>query len=329
MLICSVVWGQRNRLDINNTTTTALVGGPIASISLEGTADSIWVHDSGTLVAAGDSIAITGTGDGAYDITHLVLDADVDSFLVAATYTLTGTGTYGEVYTGTATDLLKPGHKWGSVGISVYNAHTGAISTTLQVQFSQDKSNWNSNYSTTVTDETNTTVAYSTESRYYRVRYLNVTVDQGAFRLESILYETDQSVSGFLADSTLTISGTVTANVANTSATPLFTDEVLDTDLTRADTVLNAGNSITTLSALLSSQTLTGGGFTITNEQSGETLVVGSSSTNTGAGSTNSGTILLYKESFSDWINFFTSTTQPYIKGSAATTMFRLQIAHQ
>lgn len=316
ILLTGFVWGQnRNILDSGNSTSDTLSGGPIASISLEGTADSIWVHDSGTSVAAGDVVLITGTGDGNYDTQHTVLEADVDSFMVAATYTATGTGFYGQIYTGTSRDLLVINRPFASILIKTYNSHTGAITCTLQVQFSQDNSNWDKTYSRTVADETDTTFAFRVEGRYYRVKYFNVRITQTAFRLSSILHLEDMTGGMVLSNSV--------------PSEPLYVKEVLDTDLTRLDTVLNAGNTITTLSALLSSVNLIGGGFTITNEQSGESIAVGSSATNTGVGSTNSGDILLYKEAFYDWINFYTTSADVYIKGSAATTMFRLKLAYK
>lgn len=193
MLIGGIVWGQsRNTLDSGNSTSDTLSGGPIASISLEGTADSIWVIDVNTQVVAGDVVVIVGTGNGAYDTEHTVIEADADSFMVAATFTATGTGYYGQVYIGTSRDLLVINRPFASILVKVYNAHAGTISTTLQVQFSQDNSNWKT-YSRTIADETDTTFAFRVEGRYYRVRYINATIRQTAFRLSSILHLEDMT----------------------------------------------------------------------------------------------------------------------------------------
>jgi hypothetical protein len=102
-----------------------------------------------------------------------------DSGIVDAGNSTTSALLAGATFTGVAIDVVK----YPSVVVSALTDKEG----TLQVQFSPDGVNWDSNLSFSVAANTNEVHRVTVTRRYFRVRFVNGAANQGFLRLQTLL----------------------------------------------------------------------------------------------------------------------------------------------
>lgn len=148
----------------------------------------------------------------------------------SSTDTLSSSATY----TGEVTNALKNGN-WSSIAVSAYANHSSGVDGTLTIRFGTDGSNWVRSETVTITSNTeHEAYVFPLTSRYYQVLFANGAELQTAFRLETILFEEDLSISQILRDSTIsaTISGATGNSTLGYAANTISTVEVLGGDIT-------------------------------------------------------------------------------------------------
>lgn len=106
-------------------------------------------------------------------------------------------------FTGEIRNALSLGN-WTSMSVSAFANHSSGVNGTLTIRQSADGTNWALSESYTIATNTEYNYQVLLKYRYFQVVFVNGAEVQTAFRLETIMYEEDVSLSGAV-DSTLII----------------------------------------------------------------------------------------------------------------------------
>ena len=100
-------------------------------------------------------------------------------------------------FTGEIRNALKLGN-WTSMSVAAYNNHASGVNGTLTIRQSADGTNWAVSSAYTIATDTDYNYQVLLKYRYFQVLFVNGAEVQTEFRLETIMYEEDVSISGIL-----------------------------------------------------------------------------------------------------------------------------------
>jgi len=110
-------------------------------------------------------------------------------------------------FTGEIRNALSLGN-WTSMSVVAYNNHAAGVSGTLTIRQSADGTNWALSESYTISTDTDYNYQVLLKYRFFQVLFVNGAEVQTEFRLETIMFEEDVSLSS-VVDSSLIIANDV------------------------------------------------------------------------------------------------------------------------